>query len=147
MLWNLDVKLLDVYRAEQLKAKVTKKASNSLQLLQREKQRKRSISPQQRTIPKHTETRASFILCSSGRQRCMRRARHQPRMNFLSNPPSASIDLLLLCSQDVPSHGAISTAMPDSLQQEVDPKLLVSSRCNVLLDIVTIQSTCILEEG
>ncbi len=60
---------------------------------------------------------------------------HQARMHILLNPPSASIELLLLCSQDVPS--AISTAVeapglekPDRLQQEVDPraKVLVSSR-------------------
>ncbi len=62
-------------------------------------------------------------------------ARHQARMNILLNPPSASIELLVLCSQDVPV--AISTAVeapvlekPDPLQQEVDPraKVLVSSR-------------------
>jgi hypothetical protein len=56
-------------------------------------------------------------------------------MHFLLNPPSASIDLLLLCSQDIPV--AICTAVeapglaePDPLQQEMDPKLLVSARGN-----------------
>ncbi len=68
-----------------------------------------------------------------GKSRSMGCARHQLRMHFLLNIPSASIDLLLLCSQDVPS--AISTAVeapgleePDPLQEAVDPKLLVSSR-------------------
>jgi hypothetical protein len=61
-------------------------------------------------------------------------ARHPAQMHFLLNPPSASINLLLLCPQDAPS--AVSTAVeapgleePDPLQQEVDPKLLVSSIC------------------
>jgi hypothetical protein len=85
----------------------------------------------------------------AARSRSMGRARHQARMNFLLNPPSASIDWLLLCSQDVPS--AISTALeapglkePDPLQQEVDPKL---RDARVLLDVVTIWRTCLLEKA
>jgi hypothetical protein len=63
----------------------------------------------------------------------MGRALHQERMHFLSNPRSASIDLLLLCSQDVPNVISAAVAAPgqaelDPLQLEVDPKLLLSSR-------------------
>jgi hypothetical protein len=51
--------------------------------------------------------------------RSMERARHQARMHFLLNPPSASIDLLLLCSKDVP--GAISTAVEAPGLEVPDP--------------------------
>ncbi len=71
------------------------------------------------------KTRASGKVCRrdsgasmAAKIRRMGRARHQAQMHFLLNPPFESIDLLLLCSQDVPI--AISTAVEAPGLEEPD---------------------------
>jgi hypothetical protein len=142
MLWNQDMKLSDVERAEQLKTKLIKKASNQFAAVAKRNKKEKINQPSVKDNPKviwkpvlpaYSVPLEDNSASMAAKIRSMGCAQHQAQMHFLLNTPSASIDLLLLCSQDVPS--AISTAVeapgleePDPLQQAVDPKLLVSSR-------------------
>jgi hypothetical protein len=111
MLWNPDLKLPYVERAAQLKAKETKKASNPFAAVAKRNKKEKIDLPSAKEDPKVVWKPVlpaySVPLEDSGasmaaKSRSMGRVRHQARMHFLFNPQSASIDWLLLFSQEVP---------------------------------------------
>ncbi len=150
MLWNPDMKLPDVERAEQLKVKQIKKASNLFAAIAKRNKKEISISPQQRTTPRSYGNQCSqhtLFLWQTAVPPWLQRvaAWNQQRLHFLINTPSASIDWLLLCSQDYPS--AISTANLIVCSRQWIPSFLFLREARVLLDVVTFRRTCLLEEG
>jgi hypothetical protein len=71
MLWNLDMTFPDVERAHHLKAKQTKKVLNPFEAVAKRKQKGQDLQfISTGRSQSHTETRASGLLCSSGRYQC-----------------------------------------------------------------------------
>jgi hypothetical protein len=142
MLWNQDMTFLDVEHAHQLKAKQTKKASNPFNAVAKRNKKEKIAQPSAKDNPKiiwkpmlpvysaplevscasmAAKSRAWDVL--SIRRKCIScKPLHQHQL-ICSCCAHRTIPVLSLLLFEAPG-----LEKPDPLQQEVDPKRLISSR-------------------